>query len=50
MVSKNKKRVMITLPFNTLEKIEELQRIYDMSTSQVVQLLIGREYQERIKK
>lgn len=49
MVSKNKKRVMVTLPINTLQKIEELQKIYDMSTSQVVQLLVGKEYQERKK-
>lgn len=49
MISKNKKRVMITLPLNTLEKIEELRKIYDMSASQVVQILVGKEYQERIK-
>lgn len=49
MVSKDSKRVMITVKPKTLEKIKALQNIYDMSTSQVVQMLVSKEYQERIK-
>ena len=47
MVSKKKKRVMITLSLNTLQNLGELQKIYDMSGSQVVQVLVNKEYQER---
>ena len=40
MVSEDKKRVMISLSKNTLQKLDEFKDDYEMSYSQIIQFLI----------
>ena len=49
MVNDDNKRVMITLPKNTLQKLDDLRNDYNLSLSQVVQFMIM-DYMERKEK
>lgn len=50
MVRKDNKRVMITIQPNTLEKAQEICRIYDMTFTELFKMLVADFHQERISK
>lgn len=47
MVNENNKRVMITCSPKMLKNIQELQRYYDVSITQLIKLLVAKEVAER---
>ena len=47
MIKKGSKRVMITCTERTLEGLEYLQDFYDITASELIKMLVAKEYQER---
>lgn len=47
MVKQTNKRIMITLPKKTLERLDKLCEIYDMTYTQLIKMVVMEKLEER---